>query len=110
MADGVRSLSEILADTLAIAETQLEAARTLDVPALNEATALRGELAFELQIALEGKPDRTADVEELVFQLTEIDDRLQTILIAGAAAIERLRSADLPETYTSEGRLKRSSP
>lgn len=105
-----RDVTEILEDTIAIAEDQIEAAKMLNVSALNEATQARQELLFELEVAMANAGSTSIDVSELSFQLEELDRRLNTLLSAGLAALERIRSGAKPETYTHEGRLKRGHP
>lgn len=107
----MRDLSEILRDSIAIAEEQLEAARKLDAPTLQETTGFRRELLFELEVATKSPQAVTFEVEELVHTLHELDARLERLLTAGVATIERLRGGDedVP-VYTHEGRIKRNTP
>ena len=111
----VRELNEILRDTVAIAEEQVEAARNLDVAALTEATGCREHLLDELNQAMEGRRSQASaalseETEGLVFQLADLDARLETLLGAGLSTIEKLRGSRKPDTYTFEGRLKESTP
>jgi len=112
----VRDVNEILRDTIAIAEEQVEAARSLDAAALTESTGFREHLLVELEQAvnerkeLAGAGPLPLDTEELVFQLAELDTRLETLLGIGITTIEKLRGTSDPDTYTFEGRLKRSTP
>ena len=76
----VRELNEILRDTVAIAEEQVEAARNLDVAALTEATGCREHLLDELNQAMEGRRSQASaalseETEGLVFQLADLDAR-----------------------------------
>ena len=112
----VRDVKEILRDSIAIAEEQVDAARRLDVAALTESTGCREDLVEELaqavsaQTALSEGGSLQGDMEELVFQLSELDTRLETLLGAGLTTLEKLRGARGPDTYTFEGRLKGSTP
>jgi hypothetical protein len=112
----VRHVNEILRDSIAIAEEQVEAARRLDVAALTESTGFREDLVTELAQAVDAEKTMSNggnlphDTEELAFQLSELDTRLETLLGAGLTTLEKLRGARSPDTYTFEGRLKGSTP
>ena len=112
----VRDVNEILRDSIAIAEEQVEAARRLDVAALTESTGFREDLVVELEQAVSARKSLSPggrlpnDTEELVFQLSELDTRLEILLGAGLTTIEKLRGATGTDTYTFEGRLKGSTP
>jgi hypothetical protein len=112
----VRDVNEILQDTIAIAEEQVESARQLDAGSLNESTGFREHLLVELEQAVNQRKNTSdstplsLETEELVFQLAELDTRLETLLGAGIITIEKLRGDGGPDTYTFEGRLKRSTP
>lgn len=112
----VRDVNEILQDTIVIAEEQLDSARKLDANKLGESTGFREHLLVELEQAVNLRKESSAEAplsaesEELVFQLAELDARLETLLGAGIATIEKLRGDCGPDTYTFDGRLKRSTP
>jgi hypothetical protein len=105
----VRPLSEILRDTIAVTEEQLDAARTLNVSLLDETTGLRQELLSELEGALSAHQSLAGDEQELVYELSELDARLERILVAGVSTLEALRGGGGAPVYNHEGRLSRST-
>jgi hypothetical protein len=102
----LRTLDEVLRDCIAIAAEQIEAARTLDIAGLDEATALRKDLLFELDVATKNTTSLSSEAEELAHELRELDARLERLLTAGLTTIENIRSQREVPVYTHEGRIK----
>ena len=102
----MRPIDEVLRDCIAIAAEQIEAARTLDVPALDDATALRKDLLFELDVATKNATPLSGEADELAHELRELDARLERLLTAGLTTIENIRSQREVPVYTHEGRIK----
>ena len=105
----MRPLSEILRDTIAVTEEQLDAARTLNVALLDETTGLRQELLMELEGAMQAHHSLASDEQELAYELSELDARLERILVAGVSTLEALRGGGEAPVYNHEGRLSRST-
>jgi hypothetical protein len=105
-----RSLAKLLKDSIELAEVQLDAARSLDHEALQEATDARSDLLFKLQALAPDGLDAAAQDErtrELALELAELDYRLNRILGAALRTFERLiPKQDGPETYSAAGRLR----
>ncbi len=102
-----RSLAKLLKDSIELAEVQLDAARSLDHEALQEATDARSDLLFKLQALAPDGLDAAAQDErtrELALELAELDYRLNRIL--GAA---HLRAPD-PQAGRPRDLLGRRSP
>ena len=104
----MRPIGEILRDTIAITEEQIEAARKLNASALDESTGFRKELLFELEVAMKTSEALTPQDEELAYELRELDGRLERLLSAGVATFEALRGEAEVPVYNQEGRLTRS--
>ena len=92
-----------LAELLELAEQQLAAARSLSVERLANATRLRSELLFELQIS--GK--RIEGDRETLQRLTQIDRRLEHVLAAALGIFEAGTRGRADPTYGANGRLRR---
>ena len=105
----MRPLTEVLQDCIAIASEQVEAARTLNVVGLDEATAMRSDLVFELDVATKHTESLSDEAAELAFELSELDARLERLLAAGLSTIEKLRAGHEVPVYTHEGRIKGST-
>jgi hypothetical protein len=98
---------ELLTDSLALAEAQLEAAKALDLEALRETTAARQDLLFELKHA--GLDALRADprAEELLAEHREIDDRLEAVLHSALTALRgALDTGAGGATYLADGRIR----
>lgn len=104
----MRDIGEILRDTIAITEEQIEAARSLNAESLNESTGYRKELLFELEVAMKAGRPLAPEEEDLAHDLRELDARLERLLTAGLATFEALRGGDEVPVYNHEGRLSRS--
>jgi D-serine deaminase-like pyridoxal phosphate-dependent protein len=105
----VRTLEEIMRDCIAIAAEQIEAARKLDTPALDDSTALRKELLFELDVAVKNTATLTPEAEELAHELRDLDARLERLLTAGISTFDKVRAQKEVPVYTHEGRIKGST-
>lgn len=105
-----RPLLDILADLVAVAELQLDAALSLNSGALEEATAARQDLAFEISLADEAERAQARTdpaAAELLGQLDELDTRCMHVLEVGLGVIEGLRPhAESSVTYRPDGRFK----
>ncbi len=106
----MRKLEEILRDTIAITEEQIESARALNADGLNETTTFRQELLFELEVAMKHTSTLSAEQEELAYELRELDARLERLLSAGLATFDALRNDGAVPVYNHEGRIKGSTP
>ena len=105
----MRTLDEVLRDSIAIAAEQVEAARNLDTSALDEATALRKELLFELDVAVKNTSSVSNESEELAHELRDLDARLERLLTAGLTTFGKVRAQREVPVYTHEGRIKGST-
>lgn len=101
-----RPLADLLEDSIRCAEAQIEAVKALDVEQLRQLTATREDLLFLIQA--EGK-ERLAEADEdtldLVFELRELDERLERLLNSGLGVLHRVRTGQ-PPTYAPDGRLR----
>ena len=105
----MRTLEDVLRDSIALAAEQVEAARKLDVAALDDATALRNEILFELDVAVKNTPSLSPEAEELVHELLDFDARLERLLTAGLTTFDKVRAQKEVPVYTHEGRIKGST-
>lgn len=113
-----RSLAVILEESVELAEVQLDAARSLDSDALQEATDARRDLLFELQaLAPDGLDALLTDapeddrLREVALELAELDHRLTRILGAALRTFERLMpQSDAPDVYSAAGRIRGATP
>ena len=103
-----RDLATILESCIETAETQLEAARTLNAEGLQEATAQRQDLVFELErySDAELKAAGTDETRDLALELAELDHRLSRILGAALDTFDRLLPDSKPATYSADGRIR----
>lgn len=104
-----RPLVDLLEDSIACAEVQLEAARSLDTEQLSLATARRQDLLFEMEA--EGAPRLLAEMDDeaqaLAFELRALDARLERILQSGIRVFQGLNTGgDAPPVYSSNGRIR----
>lgn len=98
---------ELLTDSLALAEAQLEAAKAMDVEALREATAARQDLLFELKHAQRDGLAEDPRLLELLREHREIDDRLEAVLQSALTAFRgALHPGDTGTTYLADGRIR----
>ncbi len=102
----MRTIEEVLRDSIAIAAEQVEAARKLDTTALDESTTLRQELLFELDVATKHTASLSLESEELAHELRDLDARLERLLTAGLTTFEKVRAQNEVPVYTHEGRIK----
>lgn len=104
------AVRELLIDSLALAEAQLEAARTLDIVGLTEASEARQSVLLELEHVDPSKVRGVPELEELVLQNQELDERLAVVLEAASAAFRAVTSAGSgPSVYNSSGQLRGGS-
>lgn len=104
-------LAELLEDSLALAEAQLEAARTLDAVGLDEATVARQDVLFELNLIDPDEILADPGLRKLVEQNHEIDQRLTTVLEAALSVFRAVgESVGKPSTYDATGQLRGGSP
>jgi hypothetical protein len=103
-----RDLATILEASIELAEVQLEAARTLDPEGLQEATAGRQDLVFELErfSSDELKAAGNDETRDLAVELAELDHRLSRILGAALDTFDRLLPDQKPATYAPDGRIR----
>lgn len=103
-----RDLATILEASIELAELQLDAARSLDPEALQEATARRQDLVFELErfTDAELKSAGNDETRDLAIELAELDHRLSRILGAALDTFERLLPDQKPATYAPDGRIR----
>jgi hypothetical protein len=108
-----RTLHDVLADLVAVAELQLQAAVSINSEALSEATAARQDLLFELRLFSEAERSafsRRAEARELLAQLDELDARSSTVLELGLDVINGLRpDRGATTTYRPNGRTTGST-
>lgn len=105
------SVRELLTDSLALAEAQLEAARTLDAATLQDVSEARAELLEELAQVDPEAVRASTELRDLALQLSELDQRLSTVLEAALSAFRgATASPDGPATYTSSGQLRGGTP
>jgi hypothetical protein len=102
---------ELLTDSLALAEAQLEAAKTMDVEALRDATAARQDLLFELQHAGTDALRDDPRLLPLLREHREIDDRLEAVLQSAVTALRgALDPGSAGTTYLADGRIRGGRP
>jgi hypothetical protein len=105
-----RSLETVLEESIELAEIQLEAARTLDRESLQDATAKRQDLLFELELFDEDALSGSLDDETrlLAIELGELDHRLGSILGAALDTFDRMAPQNRTGagTYSADGRIR----
>lgn len=103
-----------MADLVAVAELQLDAALALNSTALQEATAARQDLAFEITLASEAERAAALGAPALVSllrQLNELDERSMMVLQVGLGVLEGIRPhSESSATYRPDGRFKGPTP
>jgi hypothetical protein len=104
------SVRELLTDSLALAEAQLEAARTLDIDALTESSEARQAILLELEQVDPNQVRSDPELEELVLQNQEIDERLMVVLEGATAAFRAVTAGDGPSVYNASGQLRGGAP
>lgn len=105
MQDALRSLVDELID---VAEEQLEAARAVDIPALEAATRRREQLLVEAD-DLRSRLSRAAVAPDIRLRLRELralDERLSRLLAAAGRAFEKALPRPVDPTYTPHGRMR----
>lgn len=104
-----RPLVDLIEDSIACAEVQLDAARRLDAARLREATERRQDLLFEIEA--EGadrlRAETDEEVIELVQELRALDRRLERVLSSGVSVLRRAADAGRrAATYAPNGRIR----
>ena len=103
---GIRSLVQELAE---ITEQQVQAARTLDGPRVQDLDRRRADQLFELQLALQDgpvEPDNREHLRESLARLRAAEERLERIARTVLAALSGLRPADPVQTYARTGSMR----
>lgn len=101
-----RPLTDLLEDSVACAEAQVEAVKAFDVERLRALTAEREDLLF--LIRSEGKQrleEADDETRALAAELRELDERLERLLNSGLGVLHRVRTGQ-PPTYAPDGRLR----
>ena len=102
-------LARLVNRSIEVAEQQLVAARRLDTEGLREATALRQDLLFELDVLGPTAEDVAADEElgPLLRRLQELDRRLDRLLRTVVGFVHEALGTQPHAVYASDGRLRR---
>ncbi len=104
-----RPLVDLIEDSIACAEVQLDAARRLDGARLQDATRRRQDLLFEIEAeGIERLQAETDDeVRELIAELRDLDRRLTRVLESGARVLNDLGPSRPPQAvYAPNGRMR----
>ncbi len=99
-------LTNMLTELLSIVEEQIEAAKSLDVALLADATERRQDLLFELEVE---RSNRIIDVSDEALDLKDqidlADERLLAILET-VVNITKAANGELdPQTYSKKGNI-----
>ncbi|MDP6935221.1 MAG: hypothetical protein QGG40_20040 [Myxococcota bacterium] len=90
------------------ASDQLEAARNMDKDALFEATELRQDLLFEIELL--GEEGTVFELDENarkhVESLEALDHRLISVLEAANLTLKQVLGLEPPATYSQSGRMR----
>ena len=91
-----------------VANEQIAAAKEMDPTRLEEATTLRRDLLFELELERDNKNVIvTSRLEELAAELSTLDERLMMLLTTVNNAMEGVKKTLPIKTYGANGRMKR---
>jgi len=103
-----QALYSLIEDSVAVAEQQLAAAKTLDLDLLRRSTERRQDLNFELSLLKLGERDLSGEPElrRLLFQLDLLDRRLTNVLGAAGEVFAALLPSTTPVTYAHDGKLR----
>ena len=102
-------LVELLHESRAAAESQLKAARSMNIAGLRQATAARQDAQFELEIMdrrVVRRASRNDDVLKLVREIRALDERLQRMLKTTSRVFREILPQGQPETYSARGRIR----
>jgi hypothetical protein len=102
-------LVDLLLESRDAAESQLEAARSMNIAGLRAATAARQDAQFELEIIdrrVVRRASRNPDVLKLVREIRALDERLQRMLKTTSRVFREILPQNEPETYSSRGRIQ----
>ena len=96
----------LLENILAIAVEQIDAAKQLDAEKLEELTAQRQDLFFELELEkANNNISPSPKLIELKTELDEIDERLMAILSTVVQATNGVKTKSNSSIYGSNGRM-----
>ena len=102
-------LVELLHESRAAAESQLKAARSMNIAGLRAATAARQDAQFELEI-IDRRVVRRAsgnpEVLKLVREIRALDERLQKMLKSTSRVFRVILPQSQAETYNPRGRIR----
>ena len=98
----------LLRRMIEVAEEQVNAAKKIDIKALQDATERRQDLLFQLEIERESQDiDPTPILQELSSELQAIDERLMAILGTLSNAAYEAGISRRVTTYSNTGEIKR---
>ena len=101
----IQAAEALLHNMVLVAEEQLRAAKKMDAFALQEATAKRQDLLFELELE-KGQVVPSEEITALQEKLENIDKRLMDVLQIVSDTCKVLNPPKAPTTYTQKGRIK----
>ena len=101
----IQPAEALLHNLLLVAEEQLRAAKKMDAYALQEATAKRQDLLFELELE-KGHVVKSEEILALQEKLENIDNRLMDVLRIVSDTCQVLNPPKAPTTYTHKGTIK----
>ena len=101
----IQPAEALLHNMVLIAEEQLKAARKMDAEALQEATAQRQDLLFELELEI-GQVVQTEEISALQEKLEKIDKRLMDVLEVISDTCQVLNPPKAPTVYTDKGKIR----
>ena len=98
----------LLRRMIEVAEEQVQAAKKIDIQALQVATERRQDLLFQLEIEKSSQDvEVTIILQELSSELQAIDERLMAILGTLSNAAYEAGISRRVTTYSSTGKIKR---
>ena len=94
------SYQDLVTQLLSATEAQLVAAKALDTAALNQATQVRADLLFELEVELQdGVPEGEREaLRPMVEQLVLLEKRVEVVISLVNGSLDQILSYDAP-TY-----------
>ena len=102
-------LVELLHESRAAAESQLKAARCMNIAGLRAATAARQDAQFELEIIdrrVVRRASRNPEILKVVREIRALDERLQRMLKTTSRVFRDILPQAQAETYSSRGRIQ----
>jgi phosphoribosyl-ATP pyrophosphohydrolase len=98
----------LLRRMIEVAEEQVNAAKKIDIKALQDATERRQDLLFQLEIERESQDiQATPILQELSSELQAIDERLMAVLGTLSNAAYEAGISRRVTTYSNTGEIKR---